>query len=150
MEILFNERVSASTSAAALVDRNHLHQSRPSPRSLVERQCGVNDLAIVSESVVSRMRTRRTRVAKDTPRKRNMANSYTRTPVETTAAMSLIPQSAGVLAKHTVQPSARTFFSRLKRRINTRIGKARVCFMPPLSYILRHLAYLPNVTTNLW
>jgi hypothetical protein len=30
-----------------------------------------------------------------------MANSYTRTLVETTAAMSLIPKLAGVLAKHT-------------------------------------------------
>ncbi len=29
-----------------------------------------------------------------------MANSYTRTLVETTAAMSLIPKLAGVLAKH--------------------------------------------------
>ncbi len=34
-----------------------------------------------------------------------MANSYTRTLVETTAAMSLIPKPAGVLAKHRVPPA---------------------------------------------
>lgn len=34
------------------------------------------------------------------PKNRNMAKSYSRTPLEMTAAMSLIPEPAGVLASH--------------------------------------------------
>ena len=53
-----------------------------------------------SQPVGELERKRRTSVPKQSLRKRNVADSYNRTAVETTAAMLLIPKSAGVLANH--------------------------------------------------
>src|SRR2546429_333410 len=63
-----------------------------------QKAAGVRPDSQVADSSASTRGERGLR--KETPRKRNMANSYTRTLVETTAAMSLIPKLAGVLAKH--------------------------------------------------
>jgi hypothetical protein len=43
---------------------------------------------------------RRTRVPKEIPRNRNIGKTYTKTLVETTTAMSLIPKPVGVLANN--------------------------------------------------
>lgn len=63
-----------------------------------------------------------------TPKNRNMAKSHTRTPLEMTASMSLIPEPVAVLASYgSMQLSPR----QQEVTFRVRIGEALHCFSRP-------------------